>query len=238
MTGSSGGIGRVISLYLARSGADIAAHFKLNECAVNTLACLIAGMGKRCLPVRSDITQPGEVQEMIKRTLDKFGRLDILVNCAGIFHDASIIKMPPEAWNEVVAVNLSGTFHATKEVIPVMRQNGFGRIINVSSVVGQMGVFGASNYAAAKAGIFGFTKAAAREVVKYGITVNALALGYIDTGMLHKLSPDLQAGILKQIPIGRFGVPEEVAATAAFLCSELAGYITGQVISVNGGCYM
>jgi len=238
VTGSSGGIGKTISLFLAQSGADIVAHYNKGKASAEEVAQRVRGIGRKCLVVKADITESTEVKNMVRQIIAEFGRIDILVNCAGIFNDATIVKMPLEVWNEVLAVNLTGTFNCTKEVIPYMHQNSFGRIINISSVVGQAGVFGASNYAAAKAGLFGFTKAAAREEVKYGITVNALALGYIDTGMFHRLSPELQSSILKQIPAGRLGAPEEVAATVAFLCSESAGYITGQILGINGGYYM
>lgn len=238
VTGSSGGIGKAVALALAQAGVDIVAHYHRSESAVAELAKSVQGLDKKCLLAKADITKENEVREMLLKAIDEFGRLDILVNCAAVFHDATIAKMPLDVWNEVLSVNLTGTFNCTKEVIPIMRQNNFGRIVNVSSVVGQTGVFGASNYAASKAGLFGFTKSAARELVKYGITVNSIALGYIDTGMLLKLTPDMQANILKQIPIGRFGQPDEVAAAVVFLCSEKAGYITGQVIGINGGYYM
>ncbi len=238
VTGSSGGIGKAICLALAQSGTEIAAHYNTGEAAVQELAELVRGVGSRCLTVKADIVKEAEVKDMMRKVITEFGRIDMLINCAAVFHDATIAKMPLDYWNEVLSVNLTGTFNCTKEVIPLMRQNNFGRIVNISSVVGQTGVFGASNYAASKAGLFGFTKSAARELVRYGVTVNALALGYINTGMLLKLSPELRDTILKQIPIGRFGEPEEVAAAVLFLCSEKAGYITGQVIGINGGYYM
>jgi len=238
VTGSSGGIGKAVSLALAQAGADIVAHYNRSESVVAELVKSVEALGRKCLPVKADITNENEVRDMVQKAVAGLGRIDILVNCAAVFRDATIAKMPLEFWNEVLTVNLTGTYNCTKEVIPVMRQHNFGRIVNISSVVGQTGAFGASNYAASKAGLFGFTKSAARETVKYGITVNALALGYINTGMLLKLTPELQEGIRKQIPIGRFGDPEEVAATVVFLCSEKAGYITGQVLGINGGYYM
>lgn len=238
VTGSSGGIGKVIALALAQTGADIVAQYNRNELVIIELVKTIEKLGRRCLPIKADITNENEVRDMVQKAFTELGRVDILVNCAAVFHDATIAKMPLEVWNEVLAVNLTGSFTCTKEVIPVMRQNNFGRIVNISSVVGQTGVFGASNYAASKAGLFGFTKSAARETARYGITVNALALGYINAGMLLKLTPEMQESIKKQIPIGRFGDPEEVAATVVFLCSEKAGYITGQVLGINGGYYM
>ena len=238
VTGSSGGIGNAVSLALAQAGADIVAHYNRSESVVAELVKSVEALGRKCLPVKADITKENEVRDMVQKAVAGLGKIDILVNCAAVFHDATIAKMPLEVWNEVLTVNLTGTFNCTKEVIPVMRQNNFGRIVNISSVVGQTGVFGASNYAASKAGLFGFTKSAARETVRYGITVNALSLGYINTGMLLKLTPELQESIRKQIPAGRFGDPEEVAATVVFLCSEKAGYITGQVLGINGGYYM
>lgn len=238
ITGSSGGVGRAISVFLAQSGADIVAHYHKGKASADEVAQHIQRVGKKCLVVKANITESSEVKDMVQQVIAEFGRIDILINCAAIFNDATIVKMPLEVWNEVLAVDFTGAFNCTKEVIPYMRQNNFGRIINISSVVGQTGVFGASNYAAAKAGLFGFTKSAAREVARYGITVNAVALGYIDTGMFLKLSPELQSSILKQIPMGRAGEPTEVAATVAFLASDLAGYITGQILGINGGYYM
>jgi len=238
VTGSSGGIGKVIALALAQTGADIVAQYNRNESVVIELVETIEKLGRKCLPIKTDITNENEVRDMVQKAFAELGRVDILVNCAAVFHDATIAKMPLKVWNEVLTVNLTGSFTCTKEVIPVMRQNNFGRIVNISSVVGQTGVFGASNYAASKAGLFGFTKSAARETARYGITVNALALGYINAGMLLKLTPEMQESIKKQIPVGRFGDPEEVAATVVFLCSEKAGYVTGQVLGINGGYYM
>ena len=175
---------------------------------------------------------------MVNKTLEEFGRIDILINNAGFYRDSTVWKMSEEVWDEVIDINLKGTFNCTNSVINHMRKQEFGRIISISSVVGQIGVFGTSNYSAAKAGLFGFSKAVAKEVANKNITVNVLTLGYFDIGMLRRLSESTQETILKQIPMKRFGKLEEVNATALFIASEGASYLTGQVIHLNGGYYM
>jgi len=195
----------------------------------------IKSIGRNSIAIQADVSQYSEAEHLIKSALDKYHKIDILVNCAGINRDSTLGKMSIEMWNEVLAVNLTGTFNCTKAVIDSMQQQGYGRVINISSVVATIGVIGTSNYAAAKAGICGFTKAVAKEVVRKGITVNALALGYFESGMLQRLPPDIQERILQQIPMGRFGRVEEVTQTALFLASDASSYITGQVIPVNGG---
>jgi NAD(P)-dependent dehydrogenase (short-subunit alcohol dehydrogenase family) len=182
-----------------------------------------------------DITDEKQVKKMIDQTVQTCGQIDILINNAGIFKDAVSWKMYKETWDSVLATNLTGAFLCTKHVLPIMRERKFGRIVNVSSIVGQTGVFGASNYAASKAGLIGFTKAIAKEVALKGITVNCVALGYIEAGMNLRLSEQLRNQIRDTIPMKRFGTPEEVSEVILFLCSKEASYITGQVIGINGG---
>lgn len=238
ITGSSRGIGRAIALCLAEEGADITVNYLLTKQLALETVDAIQSMGCNALAVQADVSDYNQVEEMVNRTLKKFHRLDILVNCAGVNRDSTLGKMSSEIWEKVLTVNLTGTFNCTKAVIDHMKEQRSGRVINISSVVGQVGVIGASNYAAAKAGIFGFTKAVAKEVALKGITVNALSLGYFDIGMLQRLPQDIQQHILRQIPMGRFGRVEEVTQVVLFLVSNASSYITGQVIHVNGGFYM
>lgn len=238
ITGSSRGIGRAIALMFAAAGADIVVNYlKSHELAVAVMDNIKA-MGRDAVAIQADVSQHAQARRLVAAVLDNYGRIDVLVNCAGVNKDSSVAKMSIDTWSQVLAVNLTGTFNCTKAVIGPMREQQAGRIINISSVVGQIGMAGASNYAAAKAGIFGFTKAVAKEVAHKGITVNALALGYFETGMLLTLSRQLQENALRQIPMRRFGRPEEVAQAALFLASDASSYITGQVIHVNGGFYM
>jgi 3-oxoacyl-[acyl-carrier protein] reductase len=238
ITGGSRGIGNAIALTFATEGADIVVNYLNSRDLAEATVKRIRSMRCNAIAIQADVSQYSQAKHLIKNALDEFHKIDILVNCAGINQDNTLGKMSVEMWNEVLAVNLTGTFNCTKAVIGPMQQQGHGRIINISSVVGQTGVIGASNYAAAKAGIFGFTKAVAKEVARKGITVNALALGYFDTGMLHRLPPNIQENILRQIPMGRFGRVEEAAQAALSLASDASSYITGQVIHVNGGYYM
>ena len=175
---------------------------------------------------------------MVKKSIDKFDKIDILVNNAGINRDGTLRNLDKQAWDNVIAVNLTGVFNCTKAVITSMIEKGSGRIINLSSIMGQIGNVGVSNYAASKAGIMGFTKSIAKEVASKGITVNAIAPGFIDTDMLKSIPDKIKKSILKQIPVGRWGRPEEIANLVIYLSSEDADYITGQVIHINGGCYM
>jgi len=238
VTGSSRGLGREIGLCLAREGANVVVNFKEKEQLADEVVCLIKNMGRQAFSFKADVRNYQEVEAMVSSAVKEFGTVDILVNNAGINRDSTVVKMEKEVWEEVIAVNLAGVFNCTKAVIGYMIDNGFGRIINISSVVGQTGSAGASNYAASKGGVIAFTKAVAREVAKKGITVNALALGYIDIGMGQRLSQEMKDNILKQILIGRFGKPEEVGYAVVFLASDEASYITGEVININGGFYL
>jgi len=238
ITGASGGIGQVLAAELGEAGASVVVHYLTNEEAAARLVSRIRERGGKATKAQADVTNPSEVESMVHTVLDTFGRVDILINNAGINRDAISWKMDERTWIQVLEVNLTGAFLCARAVLPAMRSQQWGRIINISSVVAQIGVPGAVAYAASKAGLIGLTKTLAREVIRKGITVNCLALGYFKAGLMLTLAPDLQETILSQIPMGRLGEPEEVAHTVLFLCDERASYITGQVISINGGLYM
>lgn len=239
VTGGSRGIGRATVLTLGRLGAHVVINYRNNQAAAEeTLAALTAdgqGRGELC---RFDIADENQVEAAIKIIVDRHHKIDILVNNAGVTADNLLIRMKPDDWDQVVGINLKGTILCTKAVTRVMLRQRYGRIIHLSSVVGQTGNAGQSIYAATKAGILGFTKAVAREVASRGITVNAVAPGFIETEMTAQLPAKLQEEFLRSIPLGRFGTCEDVAESIAFLAGPAAGYITGQVISVNGGVYM
>lgn len=239
VTGGSRGIGRATVLTLGRLGAHVVINYRNNQAAAEeTLAALTAdgqGRGELC---RFDISDENQVEAAIKIIVDRHHKIDILVNNAGVTADNLLIRMKPDDWDQVVGINLKGTILCTKAVTRVMLRQRYGRIIHLSSVVGQTGNAGQSIYAATKAGILGFTKAVAREVASRGITVNAVAPGFIETEMTAQLPAKLQEEFLRSIPLGRFGTCEDVAGSIAFLAGPAAGYITGQVISVNGGVYM
>lgn len=239
VTGGSRGIGRATVLTLGRLGAYVVINYRNNQAAAEeTLAALTAdgqGRGELC---RFDIADENQIEAAIKIIVDRHHKIDILVNNAGVTADNLLIRMKPDDWDQVVGINLKGTILCTKAVTRVMLRQRYGRIIHLSSVVGQTGNAGQSIYAATKAGILGFTKAVAREVASRGITVNAVAPGFIETEMTAQLPAKLQEEFLRSIPLGRFGTCEDVAESIAFLAGPAAGYITGQVISVNGGVYM
>ncbi|MHA1908085.1 MAG: 3-oxoacyl-ACP reductase family protein [Candidatus Thorarchaeota archaeon] len=238
VTGASRGLGAAVSLALAREGADVIVNYLRSPDSANEVVEEIGKTGQRALAIQADVRDSDAVNEMINAVIENFGRLDILVNNACMYSDSTVWKMSDEKWEEVLDICLSGSFKCTRSAIPHMRNQGYGRIVNISSVVGQIGVFGTSNYSAAKAGLFGFTKAVAKEVARKGVTVNVLTLGYFEVGMLLRLPEEVQETIRKQIPIGRFGTKEEFTETVLFLVSELSSYLTGQVIHLNGGFYM
>lgn len=239
VTGSSRGVGKELALAYAREGADVVINYLKETEKARDAFEEVKKYCKDALLIQADVTKEYQVKSMVGESLKKFGCIDILVNNAGCYDDSAVWKMDSEKWDKVVNTNLKGTFLCTKNVLPSMKERNYGRILNISSVVGQTGgLFGSSNYAAAKGGIISFTKAVAKEVAKKGITVNALALGYFDTGMFRRLAPDTQKSITEQIPIGRPGTVDELIDAALFLTHEKSGYITGQVLNVNGGYYM
>jgi 3-oxoacyl-[acyl-carrier protein] reductase len=239
ITGSSRGIGKGIATAFAKEGAKIVLNYRSQEHAARETANEIVKMCRTDLEVvQADVSKEKDVVEMVKKTKERFGTVDVLVNNAGVHNDSVIWKMEKNVWSEVISTNLTGVFLCTKHVLPVMREKGWGRIVNISSVVGQIGLFGASNYAASKSGLFGFTKAVAKEVANRNITVNCVAFGYIEAGMNLRLSEEIRQKVLQEIPMKRFGKIEEVAGPVVFLCTDEAAYITGQIIHINGGFYM
>lgn len=238
VTGASRGIGRAIALNLAAAGANIVAVYQQNKTMVDELAQEIEPLGRVCLAVKADVAVEDDVNALVDQTMTQFGRVDILINNAGITKDGLIMRMKSEDWHNVLNVNLSGMFYATKAVTKPMFKQRSGKIVFVTSIIGTIGNAGQANYAAAKAGVIGFMKSAAKEFAGRGIQVNAVAPGFIDTDMTKKLSDDVKAAYMEQIPLKRFGRVEDVAEVVRFLASEKADYITGQVIHVNGGLYM
>ena len=237
VTGAGRGIGRAIALELARRGANIALNYRSDAANAESAAAEIRQLGVDCMIVQGDVSQKGEAHRIVKEVLDKWQRLDILVNNAGITRDRSMRKMTEDDWAEVINVNLNGTFYCTSAAIPAMINQRFGRVINISSVVGQMGAFGQANYSASKGGIIAFTKTLALEMAKFNITANAIAPGFTSTEMVDAIPEEIAAQIKAKIPLGRFATPEEIAKAAGFLAAD-ADYITGQELNVNGGYHM
>src|SRR5436190_3519620 len=219
VTGGSRGIGREVALELARHGASVAVGYVHNADAAAEVVAEIGSMGGQAIAIAGDVSDPGAVGPAVAAVLERFGKIDVLVNNAGITRDRSLAKMSREEWDAVIATNLGSVFNVTTAVLPHMVAAGFGRIVSISSVIGLHGNFGQANYAAAKAGIIGFTKSAALEVARKGVTVNAIAPGFIETEMIAAMPDEVRAGILAKIPMGRFGRPEEVAQVVAFLVS-------------------
>ncbi|MGP3560918.1 3-oxoacyl-[acyl-carrier-protein] reductase [Geobacillus sp. BK01] len=238
VTGASRGIGRAIALELARQGANVAVNYAGNEAKANEVVETIRSLGREAFAVQADVACAEDVERMVKTVLDQFGRLDILVNNAGITRDNLLMRMKEEEWDAVINTNLKGVFLCTKAATRTMMKQRYGRIINVASVVGVIGNPGQANYVAAKAGVIGLTKTAARELASRNITVNAIAPGFITTDMTEGLSEELKADMLKQIPLARFGEPDDVARAVAFLASDAACYMTGQTLHVDGGMVM
>jgi 3-oxoacyl-(acyl-carrier-protein) reductase len=237
VTGGSRGIGRAIALQLARDGARVAVNYRSGEAEAHAVANEISKFGGRCLVLRADVSDARQARELVDRVIQECGRLDILVNNAGITRDKSMRKMTDEDWTQVVNTNLNSCYYCTTAAMKPMSEQRYGRIINISSYVGQAGNFGQANYAASKGGIIAFTKTAAIELAKHNVTVNAIAPGFTLTDMLAKVPPNVQEQIKSKIPMGRFGLPEEIAQAVAFLAAE-GDYITGQQININGGVYM
>lgn len=239
ITGGSRGIGRAVALRFAREGARIViAHYDPDDSAAQETLQRLAELGARAEAHKINVSSYGEVDVFFKDVLSSLGRVDVLVNNAGIVKDTLLMRMSEQDWDLVLGVNLKGVFNCTQAVIRAMVKQRGGRIVNISSVVGQMGNPGQANYAASKAGIMGFTKTVAREAAGRGITANVVAPGFINTEMTASLPEKVREGFLQQIPLARMGQPEDVAEAVFWLCSEGASYITGQVIHVNGGLYM
>lgn len=238
ITGATRGIGKEIALELAANGFDIAVNYRNEQAGMEELKKEIEKNNVRCEFVKADVANFEDCESMVKETIEKFGKIDVLVNNAGITKDGLIMRMKKEDFESVIDVNLTGTFNVTRNVIPHMLKQRSGRIINVSSVVGVAGNAGQTNYSASKAGIIGFTKSLAKEVASRNILVNAIAPGFIDTDMTSVLSDAVKEGINAQIPLKRMGTPKEVAKVVKFLSSEDSSYVTGQVINIDGGMVM
>ncbi|MCX5800393.1 MAG: 3-oxoacyl-[acyl-carrier-protein] reductase [Candidatus Eisenbacteria bacterium] len=237
VTGGVQGIGRAIALTLAKRGSDVAVIDMKEEGSAELLS-EIRDLGRGALFVKANVAILSDVEAAAKSILDSLGKVNILVNNAGITRDALLVRMEEKSWDSVIEVNLKGTFNCTRVFLKEMLKHRDGRIINVSSIVGMMGNAGQSNYAASKAGVIGFAKSVAKEVASRGITVNAVAPGFIDTALTKVLSDGARASFMSSIPLGRAGSPEDVANAVAFLASDSASYITGQTIHVDGGMLM
>jgi len=237
VTGASRGIGRAIALELAREGAKVAVNYQSNEALAQEVAAEIKAGGGECLLAQANVAVADEARALVKKVVDHWGRLDILVNNAGITRDSSLRKMTDQNWLDVIQTNLNAVFFCTTAAMQPMVAQKYGRIINISSMNGQAAAFGQANYSASKGGIIAFTKTAALELAKSGVTVNVVAPGFTLTDMLSKVPEDVANQIKARIPLGRFGMPEEMAKAVTFLAAD-GDYITGQQINVNGGAYM
>ncbi|MCC5465098.1 3-oxoacyl-[acyl-carrier-protein] reductase [Pelosinus baikalensis] len=238
ITGASRGIGRSVAIELAKLGAKVVINYAGNEVAAEEVKNIIVAAGGQGIIVKADVGDVEAVDAMVKETINTFGKIDILVNNAGITRDNLLMRMKEEDWDAVMNINLKGVFVCTKAVSRIMMKQKAGKIINMTSVVGLMGNAGQANYAAAKAGVIGFTKSMAKELASRGITVNAIAPGFISTDMTAVLSDQVKTELTEKIPAGRLGSPEDVAAAVTFLASDSANYITGQTLNVDGGMLM
>ena len=238
VTGASRGIGQATAIDLAKAGADIVVNFIGNEAVAQETVEAIEALGRKAIKIKADVGNADDVQAMVDEAVAAFGHIDILVNNAGITRDGLLIRMKDSDWDDVLNINLKGVYLVTKAVAKLMVKQRAGRIINMTSVSGVTGNVGQANYAAAKAGVIGFTKTCAKELAARGITVNAVAPGFIETGMTDVLPEKIKEGIAATVPFGRMGQPEEIASVVTFLASDFASYITGQVLNVDGGMVM
>ena len=238
VTGGSRGIGRAIAKALAAEGADVAVNYQSNEVAAAEAVEEIQQLGRKAVMARADVSDPLETYRMAQAVMEEFGHIDILVNNAGVTSDKSFINMDHATWRKVLAINLDGVFNCTKVCIDQMVEQNYGRVVNITSVIGQIGNFGQANYAASKAGVAAMTKSLAKELARKGITVNAVAPGFIETEMVTQIPEAAQTKLLDQIPLRRFGKAEEVAQLVVFLCSSDGDYVTGAELEVNGGLFM
>lgn len=238
VTGASRGIGQATAIELAKAGADVVVNFIGNEAVAQETVAAIEALGRKAIKIKADVGNAEDVQAMVDEAVAAFGHIDILVNNAGITRDGLLIRMKDSDWDEVLNINLKGVYLVTKAVAKLMVKQRAGRIINMTSVSGVTGNVGQANYAAAKAGVIGFTKTCAKELAARGITVNAVAPGFIETAMTDVLPEKIKEGIAATVPFGRMGQPEEIASVVTFLASDFASYITGQVLNVDGGMVM
>ncbi|MCE2469398.1 MAG: 3-oxoacyl-[acyl-carrier-protein] reductase [Dehalococcoidia bacterium] len=235
VTGASRGIGLAVALRFAAEGARVALNYRSDRAAAEEAAASIEAAGGEAVAVGGDVSRPDEAAALVESTVSAFGGVDVLVNNAGVTRDGLLLRMEEEAWDAVLDTNLKGAFLCSKAAARHMARARWGRIVNMSSIVGLTGNAGQANYASAKAGLIGLTKTLARELASRNITVNAVAPGFIATRMVESLSPETQSRVLERIPLGRFGTPEDVAAVCVFLASDDAGYVTGQTLGVDGG---
>src|SRR5256712_2772967 len=238
VTGASRGIGRAVAWALAEEGADVAVNYVSSEAAANDVVEQIRKMGRRATLAQADVSDFPDTFRMAQEVLGAFGHVDILVNNAGINSDKTFVKMDHASWRKVLAINLDGVFNCTKVFVDAMLKRGYGRIVNITSVIGQIGNFGQANYAASKARVSAMTKSLAKELASKGITVNAVAPGFIETEMVSGIPEKVQQKLLGQIPMGRFGKADEVSRASVYLCSSDGDYITGAELSINGGLFM